>query len=1112
MQCLRCQHENPTGTTFCGECAAPLALTCPSCGATNSPESKFCGQCAAPLRTTPTVKFAAPDSYTPKHLAERILSSKAALEGERKQVTVLFADLKGSMELLADRDPEEARNLLDPLLEHMMEAVHRYEGTVNQVMGDGIMALFGAPIAHEDHAARACYAALAMQESVRQYATQVEPRLGSSVRIRVGLNSGEVVVRAIGNDLVMDYSAIGETTHLAARMEEMAAPGTIRLTLATLRLAEPFVQARPLGAVPVRGRRNPVDVFELVGARQIRRIEAAMLRGLTRFVGRDQEFAELHRAFEKAVAGHGSVIGTVGEPGIGKSRFFLEFTQSSLVAGCLVLEGGTVSHGRTTAYLPLLDLLRRYFGFPDGASPAAVREKITQTLLTLDERLAEALTPLLALFGAVSEDSPFPTYDPLRRRELTQEALTLFFVSLSQVEPLVLIVEDLQWIDPETQGFLDRLVESLSTARLLLLVNYRSEYCHTWGRKIYYNQICLEPLSREAAQSLLGSLLGDHADLGSLRQLLIERADGNPFFLEESVRALVDDGLLIGAAGRYRPARMLRPHVPATVQALLAARIDRLPASEKSLLQRASVIGKDFRLALLESIADLPTADIGPILRSLQRAEFLFERVSLPEPVYSFKHALTHEVAYGGLLHDHAKLLHARIVSAIERLYANSLGDHEEALAHHSVLGEVWPKAVDYLRWVGAAAFARGSVEESLGRYEKALELADRLEPSTDNIGRRIDVRLDLHVPLIVLGQVSRLIELHRESERLARELDDSPRLGRLLCRMSQYAWMEGRFKDGLERARQALDIAGAIGDPEVGILATYALGLNHCVLGAYGPAIDLFQRIVDGPDAERAKRLLAVTVPAYVGAAGWLGYSLTLIGDIDRALLYTDRAAQAANESDHPQAQAIAYTLRVITLLYRGQMEIAVAEGERAVQLCERKALLVWLPGAVATLGWALALVGRAADGVAHLERGATTMEAIGVRSNLSRLYVWWADALLMAGSLADARRVVDRALDLALTYGERGYEADALHTSACVIAARGRTEMRGAVSQYKRALKLAVKLGMLPLVGRCHLGLGRLYSAAGDEEHARFHLTRAVKLFQDMGLHFWLAEAETS
>lgn len=1096
MQCSGCQVENPPHARFCTRCGTTIILKCTKCGIDLPAGAAFCFTCSQSPTTAPA----------------EILAFQGALEGERKQITVLCADLKGSIGPDTDPDPGHARDLPDRVLQHMMEAVHRYKGTVNRVMSNGIMALFGAPVAQEDHAARACYAALAMQETIQDYSAQLEPALGRSLEIRVGLHSGEAVVRSIGTDQDLDHAAIGETTQLAARIKEMALPGTLWLTLATSRLAEPFVQVRPLGTFSVPDREQPITIVELVGARQIRRMEATTLRGLTRFVGREHELVELRRALERAVAGHGSVTGAVGEPGIGKSRFFLEFTKSPLASGCLVLEGGTVSYGRTTAYLPILDLLRRYFGFSEGSSPAIIREKITQALLALDDRLAEATTPLLALFGAVSEDSAFLTYDPLRRRQLTQEALTIFLVRLSRVEPVVLIVEDLQWIDPETQGFLDRLVESLPASRLLLLVNYRPEYHHGWAGKSYYNQVSLDPLSREVAQDLLGSLLGDNPDLTALRQLLLERADGNPFFLEESVRVLIDDGMLVGEAGEYRPARTLRPYVPATVQALLAARIDRLPTSEKNLLQRAAVIGKDFRLALLESIADQTSTDVGWTLRSLQQAEFLFERVSFPDPIYSFKHALTHEVAYGGLLHDHARLLHARIVSVIERLYGSSLVDHAEALAHHAVEGEVWPKAVDYLRFAGGAAFGRGSVEESLGRYEKALGLADRLEVSPDNIGRRIDVRLDLHAPLILLGQVSRLIELHRESERLARELDDSPRLGRLLCRMSQYAWMEGRFQDGLDRAQQAHDIAGAIGDAEVGILATYALGLNHCLLGAYAPAIDLFRQIVDGPEAGRAKRLLAATVPAYIGAAGWLGYSLTLTGDIDGALHYADLAAQAADESDHPQAQAIAYTLRIIALLYRGQMETAVAEGERTVQLCESKMLLVWFPGAVATLGWALALVGRATEGVAHVERGATTMEAMGVRSNLSRLCVWWADALLMAGHLADARRMVDRALELAVSYGERGYEADALHTLACVSAMAGDGDLGERVAQYERARELAAKLGMQPLVGRCHLGLGRLYSGAGHEEEARFHLTRAVHLFRDMGLQFWLAKAEAS
>src|SRR5262249_27848300 len=394
----RCQADNPSGTRFCGQCAAPLASVCPSCGSGNPAGNKFCGQCAAPLGTPTQPRFAAPKSYTPKHLAERILTSKAALEGERKQVSVLFADMKGSMELLADRDPEEARKFLDPVLEHMMEAVHRYEGTVNQVMGDGIMALFGAPLAHEDHAVRACYAALRMQESVKRYSEGVRRTEGISIQIRVGLNSGEVVVRSIGSDLKMDYTAVGQTTHLAARMEQMATPGSVLITADTLRLAEGFVQVKLIGPVNVKGMSEPAEVYEVTGVGATRsRLQAAAARGFTRFVGRDAETEQLRKALEQARSDHGQVVGVVGEPGVGKSRLFFEFTHSYRTQGWLILESGSVSYGKATPYLPVIDLLKAYFKIQDRNDQREIREKVTGKLLTLDKSLESTLPAFLAL-------------------------------------------------------------------------------------------------------------------------------------------------------------------------------------------------------------------------------------------------------------------------------------------------------------------------------------------------------------------------------------------------------------------------------------------------------------------------------------------------------------------------------------------------------------------------------------------------------------------------------------------------------------------------------------------------------------------------------------------
>src|SRR6266852_4288028 len=487
------------------------------------------------------------------------------------------------MELLADRDPEEARQLLDPALERMMDAVHRYEGTVNQVMGDGIMALFGAPIAHEDHAVRACYAALRIQETVKHYAAEVQRTQGVPIHIRIGLNAGEVVVRAIGSDLHMDYTAVGQTTHLAARMEQMALPGSILLTQTALSLVEGYVQVTPLGPVPVKGLAAPIEVFELVGASGIRRrLQATAARGLTRFVGRDTEFAVLVQALERAGAGHGQVVAAVGEAGVGKSRLVYELVHSHHTQGWRVLESASVSYGKATPYFPVVDLLKRYAHVEEHDDPRTVRAKVTGQVLTLDETLQDTVPALLSLLDALPEDSPFLTLDPPQRRQRTLEALKRVLLRESQVQPLLLVFEDLHWIDAETQALLDSLVESLPTTRLLLLVNYRPEYQHGWGSKTYYTQLRLDPLPPASADDFLHALLGDDPSLAPLKQLLIARTEGNPFFLEESVRILVEIGVLAGERGAYRLAQASPTvQVPATVQAVLAARIDRLPPAER---------------------------------------------------------------------------------------------------------------------------------------------------------------------------------------------------------------------------------------------------------------------------------------------------------------------------------------------------------------------------------------------------------------------------------------------------------------------------------------------------------------------------------------------------
>jgi class 3 adenylate cyclase len=827
MKCSRCQHDNPANAKFCLECGARLAQTCANCRSELPPSAKFCLECgervAAPA--SDRARFSSPESYTPKHLAEKILTSKAALEGERKQVTVLFADLKGSMELLAERDPEEARKFLDPVLERMMEAVHRFEGTVNQVMGDGIMALFGAPLAHEDHAVRACYAALRMQELVKRYAKDARHAHGVNLQIRVGLNSGEVVVRAIGSDLHMDYTAVGQTTHLAARLEHLASPGSILLTPATLELVEGFVAVKSLGPVPVRGLADPVEVYEVMGAGPARtRLQAATRRGLTRFVGRDAELEQLRRAQQFAGAGHGQVAAIVGEAGVGKSRLLYEFTHSHRLQGWLVLESASVSYGKATSYLPVIFLLRGYFKIQDQDDLREIRAKVTGRLLTLDEGLKPMLPALLALLDVPVDDAAWQTMDPPQRRQRMLDAVKRLLLREAREQPLLLIFEDLHWIDGETQALLDGVVESLGSAPLLLLVNYRPEYQHAWGSKTYYSQMRLDALPAESAGELLEALLGDDSSLAPLKQLLVRR--GNPFFLEETIRTLVETKALAGERGRYRLTQPVQAiQVPATVQAMLAARIDRLSPEDKRLLQTASVVGKEVPWRLLQAIADLPDEALRGGLDHLLAAEFLYETGLYPDLEYSFKHALTHEVTYGRLLQERRHELHARIVDAIETLYRDRLEEHIERLAHHAVRGGLQEKAVQYLRKAGLKAAARSAHREAVASFERALEALHHLPESRETLGLAVDLRFDLRSSLFPLGELKTMLESLREAERLARALDDQQRIGWALAYMSECFRATGNLTDGRRFAQSAWAVAETLGEFSLQIVANFYMG-----------------------------------------------------------------------------------------------------------------------------------------------------------------------------------------------------------------------------------------------------------------------------------------------
>jgi class 3 adenylate cyclase/tetratricopeptide (TPR) repeat protein len=1107
VTCPRCQVQNSADALFCDQCAAPLALTCRSCGAANRPNSKFCGQCATPLGSAAPARPPAPGAYTPKHLADRILSSKGALEGERKQVTVLFADLQGSMELLADRDPEDARKLLDPVLERMMDAVHRYEGTVNQVMGDGIMALFGAPLAHEDHGVRACYAALRMQELVKRYTEETQRGHGVKVQIRVGLNSGEVVVRAIGSDLHMDYTAVGQTTHLAARMEQLASPGSILLTAATLGLVEGYVAVKPLGLMPVKGLADPVEVYELTGEGPARtRLQAGARRGLTRFVARDAELEQLRRAHKLAVNGHGQVAAIIGEAGVGKSRLVHEFAHSPDLEGWLVLDSASVSYGKATSYLPVIALLKSYFKIQDRDDLREIRDKVTGTLRRLDGPRELGVPEVLSLLDVPVDDPSWTALDPAQRRQRTLDAVNRLLLREAREQPLLLIFEDLHWIDGETQTVLDGLVDRLPSARLLLLVSYRPEYQHAWGTKASYSQIRLDALPVDGAGALLEALLGDDPGLLPLKELLVKR--GNPFFLEESVRTLMETRVLSGERGRYRLAQPIHEvQVPPTVQVMLAARIDRLLPEDKRLLQVCSVVGKDVPFGLLRAIAELPSEALRRGLDRLQAAEFLYETSVFGDFEYAFKHALTHDVTYGEMLHARRRELHARVVEAIEALHRDRLGEQIERLAHHAVQGDLQEKAVFYLRQAGLKAAARSALKDARTWFERALGVLDARPQHPPTLEQAFDIRLEFRPVLNQLGDTRGALARLREAETLAERLNDDHRRGRVCAYLTNIHSLLGQLDEAFTFGTRALEIARRLGDLKLRIPTTTNLVQMHHFRGEYGQAVELARDNLAALPPEWVNEFFGKAAPASVYDRFWLVMSLAQLGRFAEAAEHEAEALRLADATHHPFTIGQAYRGAGMLHLLQGDWPRARALFEHGLAAVRSGNVMLLLPLLVAPTAWTLAQLGATAASLDLLREGEQLLEAQAARGVVGNAG-WVAEPLgrtcLLFGKLDEAARLASSGLESSSNHA--GFAAHALHLLGDIASHPDRLDPEAAEARYREALALAEPRGMRPLIAHCHRGLGAMSRRRGKQSDAEAHVATAATLYREMDMPFWL------
>jgi predicted ATPase len=892
-------------------------------------------------------------------------------------------------------------------------------------------------------------------------------------------------------------------------------PGAILITPAVLGLVEGFVQVKALWTMPVRGLRDPVEVYEVTGAGMVRsRLQAAAARGLTRFVGRQPELETLQQALAQAQAGHGQVVAMVGEAGVGKSRLLYEFSHSYHTQGWLLLESASVSYGKATPYFPVIDLLKRYSHVEERDDSRTMRAKVTGQLLTLDEALQEAIPALLALLDALPADSPFLKLDPPLRRQRTLDGLKRLLMRESQVQPLLLVFEDLHWIDSETQALLDSLVERLPTAQLLLLVNYRPEYQHGWGSKTYYTQLRLDPLAPTSAAEVLQALLGSDLSLVPLKQLLIERTEGNPFFLEESVRTLVETGALVGEPSAYHLTQALPTiQVPATVQAVLAARIDRLPPQEKHLLQTAAVIGTEVPLPLLQAIAELPEADLHRGLVHLQAAEFLYETRLFPERASTFKHALTHEVAYNGLLQERRRALHGRIVEAIAGLYPDRLTEQVERLAHHALRGEVWDKAVTYCRQAGGRAVARSAYREAVAYFEQALAALEHLPEHHETLAQAIDQRFDLRSALLPLDEHARVFEHLRAAEPLAERLGDPQRLGRLVSSLVFSFTVMGEHERAIAAGQQALALATSSGAFDLQIHAQNHLSIAYAAAGDFRQALDVAQRMLAVlTGGERLAEHFGLSmVPGLVGRC-YVASCLAELGDFAEGAGIGEEAIRLAEAVAQPNS--LINVLNRAGLCYRrqGVLQKAITMLERGLALSQSADIPLSFSMTASLLSAAYALAGRATEALPLLDQMLERL-ATGRRTLLHALVLTeLSEACLLVGRVDEASALAERLLDLSHTHTGHGYQAHAYRLLGEVARRREFPNIDQAATHYRQALALAEEIGMRPLQAHCHLGLGTLYATTAQREQACTALSTATALYRDIGMTFWLPQAEAA
>ncbi|HEY2773885.1 MAG TPA: adenylate/guanylate cyclase domain-containing protein [Candidatus Binatia bacterium] len=1112
MRCPQCQFDNPEAAKFCQECGTALTLRCASCGTALAAGAKFCVHCGKPVgaaAASPT-----PSTYTPRHLAEKILRSRHVVEGERKQVTVLFADVKESMSLAETVDPETWHRIMDEFFEILSNGVHRFEGTVNVYTGDGIMALFGAPIAHEDHAQRACYAALALLDDLAKYSETLRREEGLNFSVRLGINSGEVVIGRIGEDLRMDWTAQGHTVGLASRMEQLAAPDKCYLSEHTAALVGDYFVIRDLGPFKVKGVSEPMRVFELQGVGRHRtRLDVSRSRGLSRFVGRADEMKRLEAAIESTRAGNARVVGVVAEPGAGKSRLCYEFVEKVTRAGVPVLTGHCVPHGAMIPFHPVIEVLNAYFGIEENDAPKAAREKIAGRMLLLDENMRSSLPLIFDFLGVPDPERPVPPMDPEPRRRMLYAALRRTLETGSNKDAAVVLVEDMHWIDGASLAFFGDMISVLPESCEMILMNYRPEFQPPWARERCFEQIALEPLGPAEVGEILRDLLGRDASVEPLAANIQQTTAGNPFFVEELVHALVEAGSLEGKRGDYRLVRPVEDIIlPPTVHSVLAARIDHLPERQKEVLQSAAVIGKRFSLAVLERIVQGDKDELRAALDALCELGFLYEREVYPAVRYAFQHPLTQEVAYRTQLTDKRRALHLTIARTLIELEPERRDENSALLAHHWESAGEWREATQAYRRAAERA-SSAELRESRVHWAKVMELFDHLEPSAETTDLALATTEGMLSLCWRLGlgaeEANRIYEWGKTQ---TAHSDSNETRARLTGAYGGWYVFIGEIDRALALYDEAVSLLGETTDFRLRTQLASRRAYACLLAGKLRTALKLTREVIEvmGDESPRAE----VSIGDWLFMSAFSGLVLTYLGRLSESGRIIDRCLQLGVEAGDVGGSNAIRGFGVTHAWFTGDAVTAWQHARSQIDFAERIASPAMRAGAYDSLGIAHLLRGEWEDSVRCLEK------ALGIARETGTFLQ--AEALVLA-NMADAYRgwgefdraiVVGReAVEVARTRRTRMHECRASLLLGRALVARGEADdLDEAERALGDALAIVERTEARAYEPYVRAELAALAAARGDESARRRETAHAAALFRDIGAESRAVEVEAA